>query len=89
MLEVSALQRVKRYIAREDADGEFNLLALVKDSSISNTHVSVLIAHTAVDIKYALARASYGLSITQLTVLPFFPLAAVDRPKKRAQMLIS
>lgn len=56
MLEVSALQRVKRCIAREDADGKFSLLALLQDSSITNAPVSVLIAHTAVvDIKYTFA----------------------------------
>ena len=36
LLEASALECVKRCIAREDADGKFSLLALVQDPSNSN-----------------------------------------------------
>jgi ubiquitin carboxyl-terminal hydrolase L3 len=36
ILEMSALECVKRCVAREDADGKFSLLALVQISSASN-----------------------------------------------------
>jgi ubiquitin carboxyl-terminal hydrolase L3 len=36
MLQISALECVKRCIARENADGKFSLLALVQGSSNSN-----------------------------------------------------